>query len=259
MTSRKNLKSPKKPRSTSKKNKHPIKNSQKSKNRMKKKSQKKKRGGAELSEEEKRDLIIGFFQRLANLKEKINKFKGDVYPILHDLEAKTKQDILDTISLELNKEQERILFNDLDFNNQLSSTPVSTPTTLKRKRENIENIKITLSKYESQMTLMNKLVDYIQNREKELTTLVNEILAEIKKLTEIERLNSDSQNTYFTEENIRKYAKDFTAEIPDTIVVNTVISEKESSVPEGVDANNLGSQMDGESPGDIPKEENYLV
>ena len=65
-------------------------------------------------------------------------------------------------------------------------------------------------------------------------------------LTEIERLNSDLQNTYFTEENIRKYAKYFPAKIPDTIDVNTVISEEKSPVPEKLGANNLGSQMNGE-------------
>ena len=94
------------------------------------------------------------------------------------------------------------------------------------------------------MTLMNKLVNYIQNREEELTTLVNEIL------TEIERLNSNLQNPYFTEENIRKYAKYFPAKIPNTIDVNTVISEKESPVQKELDANNLENEMDDESSGD---------
>ena len=146
MTSRKNLKSPKKPRSTSKKNKRPIKNSQKSKslkNRMKKISQKKKRGGAELSEEEERIkyFMIDFFEKYAALKEKIDEFKVDVYHKLLALKQDTKQQILKTINSELNQEQQIILFDELGFKEALINTPVSTQLLQKEKEKILRNLK----------------------------------------------------------------------------------------------------------------------
>lgn len=104
MTSRKNLKFPKKPRSTSKKNKHPIKNSQKSKNRMKKKSQKKMRGGDISLYELIQDLGVikklkesqqSFFEKLVNY---LNTHKTGV----NTSQASTT---LEKITLILNKDE----------------------------------------------------------------------------------------------------------------------------------------------------------
>lgn len=85
MTFRKNLKSPKKARSTSKKNKRPIKNSQKSKNRMKKKSQKKKIGGSkrEIGSDECQKLELSTdLNNLEQLQQQINELQQ---PILSKL------------------------------------------------------------------------------------------------------------------------------------------------------------------------------